>query len=271
MKENFFISVSNGILEDTHFEKMGASIWQFLWCLDKVTKIDNEGVGLVLGGKPIQLKDVVGGHRVTVSRRLTHLEKEGYIKLTHTPYGIVIRVMKVKKRFNKIAKPQAKRINKSAKEGLAKTLNPLDKSAKPVCENAKPNKTVTIDNTEDNNRVTERGDTPKEKAEKFFEGVLVLVNGGKVEWLQEMLSKIAEKSPASKKQIWAEVRKFCDYWTERNSTGTRELWQLQKTFEVDKRLATWFRRAGIEDQKSQKFQAPKKGREIIGLRYKNGN
>lgn len=145
-KGSFYISVSNGLLDDQHHKRMGTSVWQFLWCLDKVTKIDNAGEGVVWGGKPVQLKDIVGGHRVTVSRNLTHLEKEGYLRLTHTPYGIVIRVMKMKKRFNTNAKAG---FSENAKVGLTEMLNPMNKNAKPVFKNVKPNKTVSLDSNKD--------------------------------------------------------------------------------------------------------------------------
>ena len=37
-----------------------------------------------------------------------------------------------------------------------------------------------------------------------------------------------------------EVKKFVAYWTELNGSGSKQRWQMQKTFEVQKRLATWF-------------------------------
>ena len=37
-----------------------------------------------------------------------------------------------------------------------------------------------------------------------------------------------------------EIGKFIGYWTELNPSGTKQRWQMQKTFEVNKRLATWF-------------------------------
>lgn len=123
----FFITVSNGLLTQEHYERMGASVWQFMWCIDKITRVDSDGWGWVLGGKPINLDDIPFGHRITTSRNLGALEKEGYIRLVHTPNGIIVKVAKAKKRFSTIVKP-----------GLARTLNPVSK-------NAKPNKTVSVD------------------------------------------------------------------------------------------------------------------------------
>jgi phage replication O-like protein O len=112
--------------------------------------------------------------------------------------------------------------------------------------------------------------TPKENAERFFSGVLALVHKDPdvdVEWLKDLLKEMADKNPhVQKKIIWEEIRKFCDYWTERNHTGTRGRWEMQKTFEVDKRLATWFRRVGFGQFSADQFSKKQnKGREIIKI------
>jgi DNA-binding Lrp family transcriptional regulator len=107
-----------------------------MWCLDKITKIEKD-VGYVLGGKPINLSDLAEQFKVTdatVSRNLQRLEEEGYLKRRHTPYGIVLIVLKAKKRFNK-------------------NVEPPYKNVKPPYENVEPNKTVSIDKTIDTSGV----------------------------------------------------------------------------------------------------------------------
>ncbi len=37
-----------------------------------------------------------------------------------------------------------------------------------------------------------------------------------------------------------ELDKFFNYWTEKNKTGTKQRWEMQKTFELKRRLITWF-------------------------------
>jgi len=37
-----------------------------------------------------------------------------------------------------------------------------------------------------------------------------------------------------------EIIKFVSYWTEPNKSGSKVRWELQKTFEITRRLATWF-------------------------------
>lgn len=121
---NFYISVSNGLLKDNHRKRIGTAVWEFMWCLDKITKIDEKGIGYVLGGKPIKLAEIarqMNFHKNTVSQNLAKLEKEGYIHKTLTPYGIVIRVMKAKKRFTGNSEPRT--------------------------QNSEPNKIVSVDNT----------------------------------------------------------------------------------------------------------------------------
>jgi hypothetical protein len=104
----FYISISNGLMKDGHRKRIGEAVWEFMWLIDKVTKIDDEGYGYVLGGTPIKLADIAsdhGVHRDTVSANLQKLEDQGYIKKTVAPYGLVIRVVKAKKRFGGNAEP----------------------------------------------------------------------------------------------------------------------------------------------------------------------
>ena len=49
--------------------------------------------------------------------------------------------------------------------------------------------------------------------------------------------------------IEKEFKRFVLYWTEPNPSGTKERWQLQKVFDVKRRLYTWF-------SKSNDFKTP---------------
>jgi DNA-binding transcriptional ArsR family regulator len=100
----FFIQVTNNLFDPKHRRFMGDAVWEFMWCLDKITKVDDFGKGWVLGGKPVNLADFerdLGTHYNSVSRHLKRLEKHGYITLLRTPYGMRIVVNKAKKRFTK--------------------------------------------------------------------------------------------------------------------------------------------------------------------------
>lgn len=130
----YYITISNGLLEGTHQKKMGSSVWQFMWCIDKITIINEKGEGKVWGGKPIKLKDIQGASERTNSRNLNKLARLGYVKLTHTPYGISIMVFKAKKVFNR-------RVDNS---GVPKRS---DISGVPLTKIGVPNKTIHLDKT----------------------------------------------------------------------------------------------------------------------------
>jgi hypothetical protein len=52
-----------------------------------------------------------------------------------------------------------------------------------------------------------------------------------------------------------ELDKFVEYWTEKNKTGLKERWELQKVFEVQRRISKWFQNVG----KFQGVQVKKQG------------
>jgi len=56
-----------------------------------------------------------------------------------------------------------------------------------------------------------------------------------------------------------EIEKFILYWTEPNKSGTKVRWELQKTFDVKRRLRTWFE----NKQQWNKDKSDKKVKQII--------
>lgn len=80
---------------------------------------------------------------------------------------------------------------------------------------------------------------PKTQAENFF----FIAESGSQEFL-DFSRQLSEQSGASEQVISRELKKFVNYWTELNSTGTKQRWQMEKVFEVKKRLITWLTRAG---------------------------
>ena len=86
---------------------MKESVWLFLWFLDKMTSISEEGVGKVLGGKPITYEEVskdLGLTLRTYRRYIATLKKHSYINVTRTPYGLSISVNKAQKTYNQKTK-----------------------------------------------------------------------------------------------------------------------------------------------------------------------
>lgn len=100
--KGFYIDVTNNLLDAKHRQAIGLAVWEFMWCLDKMTSVDENGVGLVLGGKPIKWEEIgkeFGIDRSVVGRNMNNLQKHGYLILKRTPFGHIIKVNKAKKRF----------------------------------------------------------------------------------------------------------------------------------------------------------------------------
>ncbi len=99
--------------------------------------------------------------------------------------------------------------------------------------------------------------SPRAQTELFFKSV-----EAEDAIFETFINQLQEKNPKSTAAIIAqEIKRFVDYWTELNHTGTKARWQQQKTFEVRRRLKTWFDRAGFRNFATG--QASGKGRAII--------
>lgn len=101
--KGFGIYIKNDLLEPKHREAMGIAIWEYMWCIDKMTSINESGIGNVLGGKPVKSTEIatdLGTSRRHISENLQKLQSTGYINLKRTPYGYIITVNKAKKKFN---------------------------------------------------------------------------------------------------------------------------------------------------------------------------
>lgn len=78
-------------------------------------------------------------------------------------------------------------------------------------------------------------DAPIETAINFFQ------DPTKQDSLADQIAKF-KSAPAELFRM--EIHKFVNYWTERNSLGDRQRWELEPTFEVYRRLAGWLEKVG---------------------------
>ena len=86
--------------------------------------------------------------------------------------------------------------------------------------------------------------------QEFF-NLVISKNDNYIEFIKSFIDK-----GLPEKIVIRELDKFTSYWTEKNSTGKKQRWQMEKTFEVEKRLVTWFSRV-------KEF----KGSERVGKNY----
>lgn len=84
-------------------------------------------------------------------------------------------------------------------------------------------------------REERKNSTPSQLAKDFFLSVLE-----KNSSYQEMVQKISQSRNLTVEQVSAEFDKFASYWTELTRDGKRQRWELEKVFETQRRLSTWF-------------------------------
>jgi hypothetical protein len=77
--------------------------------------------------------------------------------------------------------------------------------------------------------------TPREEAVRFF---LIVEMGG--DEFESLCLKVAQSTNAPLELVRRELIKFKNYWTEHTPSGQKQLWETKKTFEVKRRLVTWF-------------------------------
>ena len=91
-KQSYPIPVWSGLLD--HRDRMGSAIWEFLWCLNRITT-EKDGIGMVNYGNRVRVKDIAAdllSDEKTIRIHLSVLAKRGYIKLRPSRYGRVIEV-----------------------------------------------------------------------------------------------------------------------------------------------------------------------------------
>lgn len=119
----YFISITNNLLEDKHYEQMGQAVWLYMWLIDRMTDI-SEGQGIVNGGQPINYELVhenLGLTRRTYVRMMQTLRDAGYINTAKAKYGTYVTINKAKKSFGKRAETTPVKKSSSAKSGATET------------------------------------------------------------------------------------------------------------------------------------------------------
>lgn len=88
----------------------------------------------------------------------------------------------------------------------------------------------TKESTKESTKERER-ETPTQIVKNFF-------NNSDIQ--EKFINQLRDKYNTDYNFLKAEIQKFILYWTEPNKNGTKQRWELQKTFEITRRLITWF-------------------------------
>lgn len=118
------------------------------------------------------------------------------------------------------------------------TSNLLPKKVMDITKKGKgllPKKLQTIyTNTKDTITI-DRPNSPSKIARDFL-------NDMDSEYRKKFFNEMIKKG-LNEESVRRETLKFISYWTEPTKNGLKQRWETEKTFEVGRRLATWFSRA----------------------------
>lgn len=87
-------------------------------------------------------------------------------------------------------------------------------------------------NNEKNVDNDNKGDTPSQISKKFFNDI-------NSEYREKYFNILIEKG-FNEQIVKSEMLKFIAYWTEPDKSGKKQRWEKQPTFEIGRRLITWF-------------------------------
>lgn len=95
------------------------------------------------------------------------------------------------------------------------------------------NKKNKKEKNEEELRVADSTLTPSQESESFFTNISD----------REKIVGSLIVSGNDEQFVRHEVKKFCNYWTEKSPNGKKRRWQTEKTFEVRRRLHSWLQRS----------------------------
>lgn len=172
-----------------------------------------------------------------IDELLAEIEAAGRIEIR----GDVIWIKNFLK-HQKIDKPKPSNLSQLFKNSTNVRRQVDDESSRLYINKDKLNKDKINKNklNEDKEREEDGGKnsaspTPAETMKEFCEMV-----ENKLDEYHLFVQKISQLKKLPPKYVREELEKFVNYWREKTLGGQKELWETKKTFEVQRRLMTWF-------------------------------
>lgn len=91
--------------------------------------------------------------------------------------------------------------------------------------------------------------TPKDESIKFFE----MVNSNSEEYTK-FITEFSVRLKIDENLASREVKKFTNHWCEKSASGKKVRWEMEKTFEVQRRLSKWFSNASQWSQEKKSLK-----------------
>ncbi len=200
------------------------SSWKIIWIyiLGKVNHQDN---GKFMRGEGFfnfsqEIKAIGNDITPDIIKKFTKYARESsMIRTTRSTRGVVIKVLNYDKY-------QSLDNFRSTKQGTSKALEKHYRSTT-------INNNVNNDNNVNNIESGAEAPTPSQIMTKF-------INEPEE---QEKVILALEGRGMARETSSAEIKKFLNYWCELTKSGKQQRWQTEKTFELQRRLATWFNNA----------------------------
>lgn len=247
-KENGYTPIANELLDAIVSFRIPGELRQVFDAIIRKTYGFNKKEDYIANS---QIMEMTGIGKQNVYRSLLRLvEHKLVIKSDYSlKRGIKYRINKDYKEWIPFSVVKVDDKKKSSQKRLRPSSELITKVVKTDYETSSE-LTDTKDKIHSKDNIQKKEGAPAILAKTFFKGVQDLREAMKdkkpveskegiitAKFLKELQSKYPD---AAKDIIWREINRFERYWTEKNATGTKELWQMKKTFEIDRRLVTWF-------------------------------
>lgn len=220
-----FTQVSNEVLRNDQMSLKLKGLFAYLWSKPENWDFSSERVAQ-------ENKDEVK----SIQRALKELESFGYLIRTKLPDGKMIYELDFEPEVQKA--PLGTKA-KSAKRQTDKThhIYKTDINCN-INNNIVEPKLVLKDELTDVYTTT-----PADEARSFFTSEVKQI---------EVITFLVEKNLFSPSFATTELKKFVSYWTEPNKSGKKQRWELEKTFDVKRRLSTWLNNSRKFSSKKEK-------------------
>lgn len=240
--ENGYLKIANEIVEALARTHLSGDESKILWVIFRKTYGFNKKTDWISYS---QFKEMTGMLNPNTCRTLRRLEERNIVIKTDNKYSFN-KDYKLWKSPTKVIKTdnskKSKIVIKTDNRQLSKLITPVIKT-----DNSELSKLInTKDNTTKDNiqkTILQKTGTPKQQMMMFLE-ICKNQNNGFENLLKELEKKGVPRDLGKK-----ELLRFCGYWTELNGSGTKQRWQMEKTFQVERRLGTWFSRIRVSEKK----------------------
>lgn len=178
-----------------------------------------------------ELGDTVGCGKATAKAWLDIFEQEGMVERKRTAKGTICKL----KKWSEYQDTRTQTDRARTDGGPPTDPNKNVKKVRTVV----PESDVVIPAGES---VAADAATPAQYAERFF--------AKSADVMREEAEHFVNECGFPVETVRQEFARFCLYWCERTPGGKKQRWQTEKTFEVRRRLTTWFQRAAEQSTKA---------------------